>query len=42
MKKAKEIELGRTEGGFINKPWDNFVVSPLSLVPKKKNPGNIG
>lgn len=36
MKIAKEIELGRTEGGFINKPWDNFVVSPLSLVPKKE------
>ena len=31
----KEIEAGRVAGPFSAPPFDNFVVSPLGIVPKK-------
>lgn len=35
-KLAQEVELGRVAGPFIHPPMENFQVSPLGLVPKKK------
>ena len=31
----KEVGLGRMAGPFVNKPFQNFRLSPLGLVPKK-------
>ena len=33
---ASEYALGRVAGPFICPPFDNFMVSPLGLVPKKE------
>lgn len=35
-KVQKERDLGRVAGPFLEPPLDNFVVSPLGLVPKKE------
>ena len=35
-KVLKEVNLGRTAGPFLNKPFDNFHVSPLGRVAKKE------
>ena len=32
----KELSLGRIPGPFKSLPFDNFVISPLGLVPKKE------
>ena len=36
----KELRLGRIAGPFVDPPFENFIVSPLGLVPKK-NPGEF-
>ena len=33
---ASECALGRVAGPFVCPPFDNFMVSPLGLVPKKE------
>ena len=33
---ARELQLGRIAGPFSSPPLDNFIVSPIAVVPKKE------